>query len=59
MAKYLINAQYTVNLHTTIEADSEQEAWDIARDLDGGEFKEDSDGAFSDWEIYNVSEVTK
>ena len=56
MTKYLVRAQYTVNLYTHIEADSIEDAWNIARDLDGGEFVEEDQGAGSDWVVYDVCE---
>jgi hypothetical protein len=43
---------YTVE----IEAENDDEAWDIARDMDGGDFEAEDVG---DWEIYSVSEVEK
>jgi hypothetical protein len=56
MARYLVRAQYTVNLHTYVEADSQQEALDIGRELDGGEFKEDGLESLSDWVVYDAIE---
>jgi hypothetical protein len=53
MMKFKVLAQYDVELETTIEADSLEEAWDKARDLDGSEFTEvNKDG----WRIYDVTE---
>jgi hypothetical protein len=54
MARYLVTAQYTVNLYTYVEAESQEEAWDIAQELDGGEFKADEN---DDWRIDEVTEV--
>lgn len=54
MARYLVRAQYTVNLHTYVEADSQQEALDIGRDIDGGEFQEDCMESLSDWHVYDA-----
>lgn len=56
MARYLVRAQYTVNLHTYVEADSQQEALDIGRELDGDEFKEDGLESLSDWVVYDAIE---
>jgi hypothetical protein len=43
---------YTVE----IEAENDDEALDIARDMDGADFEADG---VDDWEIYSVSEVEK
>lgn len=56
MKKYYVQAQYTVNLYTYVEAESLEQAWDIAKELDGGEFKEVDQGAGSDWVVYDVTE---
>ena len=56
MPKFRINASYRVNLVLDIEAATIDDAWDIARDADGGDFTRlpDSD---SDWEINDVTEM--
>jgi hypothetical protein len=53
----MIRAQYTVNLHTYVEADSQEQALDIGRELDGGEFQEDGQESLSDWVVYDAIEV--
>ena len=57
MATYKVKAVYTVSLHAYVEADSEDEAYQIAKDMDGGDFTQDQGDAFSDWDIYEVEEV--
>ena len=45
---YRVYATYTVCLSALVEAGSSQEAYEIAKDMDGSEFKECSLG---DWTI--------
>lgn len=56
MAKFRIYASYRVNLILDIEAENLDDAWDMARDADGADFKRlpDSD---SDWEINDVTDM--
>lgn len=48
--KYRVLARMTSYVYDIIEAENEDEAWQIAHNMDGGSFKE-FDG---DWEIYSV-----
>jgi len=52
MPKYRVTATMSIDLFTFIEAPNELEAWDIARELDGGQFKEEKQGG--DWSIDGV-----
>jgi hypothetical protein len=54
MPQFRIYASYRVNLVLDIEAEDIDQAWDIAKDADGGDFTRlpDSD---SDWEINDVT----
>jgi hypothetical protein len=54
--KYKVIATMYTKLVCEIEADSLDEAWEIAKETDGGTFKALPDG---DWEIYDVAEVTQ
>ena len=61
MKKYSIKASYITYVQADIEAESEQEAWDKAKELDGGDFYETEYP--DDWSIDEViekdSEATK
>ena len=55
MKKFKVVASSITYYTVEIEAENEDEAWGMARDIDGGDFESDDQG---DWEIYSVSEVT-
>lgn len=55
MAKYRVYANYTVELYADIEADSSQEAYEIARDMDGSDFTECD--YLGDWHIESDPEL--
>jgi hypothetical protein len=57
MKTYKAYATITYELEYTFELEDDEDAWDYARDLDGGEFKEIPDTG--EWNIYEVEEVTK
>jgi len=54
MKKFKVVASSISYYTVVIEAENDDEAWDIAHDLDGGNFEAEDQG---DWEIYSVSEV--
>ena len=54
--KYKVYAICSYVLTAEIEAESEEQAWDIAYDLEGDQFKEVDN--CSDWQIDQVSEIT-
>lgn len=54
MAKFIVKASYITYLSAEIEADSLEEAQDIARDMDGASFDQTDAG---DWNIDDVEEV--
>jgi hypothetical protein len=43
-------------VYCLVEAEDEQQAWDKAREIDGGDFEDDG---YGDWRIDSVYEVTK
>lgn len=53
MKKFKVVATMTTYLTTEIEAEDVDQAYDIAHDLDGGEFTEIPH--MGDWEIYEVT----
>lgn len=55
MHKYNVLARVTTYLETEIEAEHEDQAWEIAQGLDGGEFIGKAN--WGDWEIYSVWEI--
>jgi hypothetical protein len=54
MKKFLVYASYITYLKTEIEAETAEQARDIAEDMDGGDFK---DTGFGDWFIDEIVEV--
>ena len=52
--KYIITASSISYYKLEVEADSSDEAWQIGKDADGGDFKEIGLG---DWEIVDVKEA--
>lgn len=59
MKKFKVIASYLTFVQIEIEAKNEDQAWEIARDKDGGEF-EPMGGRFAelqDWHISSVQEV--
>ena len=57
MKKFKVSASYITYVYTYVEANSMEEAWDIAVDIDGGDFQRDKGDALSDWSINMVHEV--
>ena len=50
--KYRVYATYTSRVYLDVEANSEEEAWDIAENTDGGEYTEDlEDFLNATWEL--------
>ena len=54
MKKYRITASSISYYTLEVEAESEDEAWRIGKDADGGDFSPDGDG---DWDIVDVEEA--
>jgi hypothetical protein len=55
MNKYRVHASYISYCYIDIDADSEEQAWELAENTDGGDFKQTELG---DWKIDGVAEVT-
>jgi hypothetical protein len=51
MKTYKVMAQYTTYVYTFIEAENNDEAWERAHELDGGDFKDSGHG---DWDVYSI-----
>ena len=56
MKRYKVSASYLTYVHTYVEAESFEQAWDIAIDIDGGDFERDKGDDLSDWSINMVVE---
>lgn len=56
MKTYKVTAQNITYFYATIEAESYEQAQEIANNLDGATFEDSGHG---DWDIYSVEEVTK
>ena len=55
MKKYQVITSSISYYSLIIEAENDDEAWDMARDADGADFE--PHGGEGDWEIYSVAEV--
>jgi hypothetical protein len=54
---YKAYAIISYELECEFEVEDGEDPWDVARELDGGDFKE-LDGT-GDWKLYDVEELTK
>lgn len=54
MKKYKVLASYLTFCELEVEAENEDEAWELAREADGGSFEPDG---FGDWSINDVTEI--
>lgn len=55
MKKFRVTACYYTYCTAVVEADTEDEAYKLAREMDGGDFKES--GELGDWHINDVTEI--
>ena len=55
MKKYRVIATYVVEVACDIEAESKDEAWDVAYKLDGSDYKPTNNN--NDWQIDRIEEV--
>jgi len=55
MKKFMITAYYTTTCFTEVEAEDEDQAYEIAREIDGGIFSSSADRG--DWRIVDVEEI--
>jgi hypothetical protein len=56
MKTYKVHAACISYVYVLVEAEDEQQAWDKASEIDGGDFE---DAGYGDWRIDSISEVTK
>lgn len=54
---YEVTASYVTYCTVTVEAMSEEDAMNIARDMDGGDFTPCDTSANSDWQIETATEI--
>lgn len=57
MKKYIVTASYITYCTAEIEAESQEDAYEIALNMDGGDFQPE-ENAGSDWNIERVRAVT-
>ena len=57
MRTYRVKARYTTYLYLDVQANSEDEAYAIANEADGGVFREEPMDAQGAWELYDCEEV--
>ena len=55
MKTYKITACYYTYCTTTVEAESEEQAFELAREMDGGHFEQS--GELGDWHINDIQEL--
>jgi len=55
MKQYRVTAYYTTSCFAYVEATDEDEAYNIAREMDGGIFSSSADKG--DWRIVDVEEI--
>lgn len=55
MPKYKVTACYYTFCTAEVEAENEEQAYEIARDMDGGDFTDSRD--CQDWHINDIQEV--
>ena len=56
MKRYTASATMYTFLTAEFEAENDEEAWQLAVNMDGGDFKADEEG---DWKIHSVDEIKK
>ena len=56
MKTYKVIAASTSYVYCLVQAEDEQQAWDKAREIDGGDF---DDAGYGSWIIDTIEEVTK
>jgi|APGre2960657404_1045060.scaffolds.fasta_scaffold376048_1 hypothetical protein len=57
MKTYKVCASYRTYVYTTVTAENEDQAYEIANDMDGGEFERSKGDDLCDWSIDNVVEI--
>lgn len=58
MKTFRVVASYTTYVYVDVEAENEDQAFEIAEDMDGGEFQPLHGDDMSDWTINEAEEVT-
>lgn len=58
MKTYKVIAKLTTYFYEHVEAKDQDEAYAIAKEMDGGAFIPVDQGVGGDWDIYHVYEVT-
>lgn len=57
MKKFKVFASYRTIVYAIVEAEDEHQAYDLAHDMDGGDFERAKGDDLSDWSIDDVEEV--
>ena len=58
MKTFKIIASYRTYVYAHVQAENESQAYDIAHDMDGGDFERLKGDDLTDWSIDDVNEVT-
>lgn len=57
MKKFKITASYVTYVYAEVEANTRDEAFEMALDMDGGDFSVERDTGMGDWHIDDVVEL--
>jgi hypothetical protein len=57
MKKFKVKASYVTYVYAEVEAKDENEAFNLALDMDGGDFEIERDTGLGDWTIDDVVEI--
>lgn len=59
MKKFRVTASYTVYCYATVEAKDEDQASEIAWNMDSCDFETECDTGISDWHIGEIREIVE
>ena len=57
MKKFKVQASFTTYVYAFVEAENEQKAYEIAQDMDGGDFEQENNDGLGNWYIDDVEEI--
>ena len=57
MKNFKIKASYTTYVYAIVEAENEQKAYELAQDMDGGDFTQERNDGLNNWYIDDIEEI--
>lgn len=57
MKNFKIKASYTTYVYAIVEAENEQKAYELAQDMDGGDFIQERTDGLGNWYIDDIEEI--